>query len=162
MTTTTEIHFEWGQPDDRLYGREDSCWYTGGYGHDLVVHVRRADRLISVFVDGEMDIRVYERGDGATDFSDAGRIRYDDAFAEFGVEKDSDLWGLPFVEGESDLRGPNKLGYYFDFIHNSWYDLYSEQGEHLDCVTHSLTEAIECAIKILNDDDDELWEGESA
>jgi len=152
---TTTIEITWDQPDERPDGREDSAWYTFGHGHDLVATVRQGERTISVYADGEMDMSVVEKqGDS---FQEIGRVRYCEQLAEFGITQDNDLWGLEPVENEYDLSGPNRAGLYFRIHHNSWFDLYSEDGEHLDCVCHTLTEAIEQATKIINDDNDELW-----
>jgi hypothetical protein len=157
MTTDT-ISFDWSQPDEREQGREDSCWYTySASGHDLVAYVRRGERVIAISSDGEMRIEAY-RKDGE-DFIIEGVARYCDDLSDYGIERDDDLWGLPSAPraDEYDLQGPNKAGYYFLIDHNSWYDLYTEDGEHLDCVRDTLTSAIETAVEIINNDDDELW-----
>jgi len=157
MTTDT-ISFDWAQPDEREQGREDSCWYTfTGSAHDIVTHVSRGERVIDIYVDGEMRIDAFRKeGD---DFVHQGTVRYCDDLSDYGIERDDDLWGLPDApraEGY-DLQGPNKAGYYFLIDHNSWYDLYTEDGEHLDCVRDTLTSAIETAVEIINDDSDEVW-----
>ena len=158
MTTDT-ISFNWVQPDEREQGREDSCWYTfTGSGHDVVAHVSRGERVISVYADGEMRIEGY-RKDGDR-FVHEGVIRYFEDLSDYGIESDDDLWGLPVartLDDGFDLHGPNKAGYYFLIDQNSWFDLYSEDGEHLDCVRDTLTSAIETAVEIINNDDDELW-----
>lgn len=150
------INLEWSQADERNEKREDSAWYTFGHGHDLVVTVRQGERTISIYADGEMDMSVVEKqGD---EFQEIGRVRYCEQLAEFGITQDDDLWGLEPVENEYDLSGPNRAGLYFRIHHNSWFDLYEgEDGEHLDAVCHTLTEAIELATKIVTDDTDELW-----
>jgi len=157
MTTDT-ISFDWAQPDEREQGREDSCWYTfTGSAHDIVTHVSRGERVIDIYVDGEMRIDAFRKeGD---DFVHQGTVRYCDDLSDYGIERDDDLWGLPDAPraDEYDLQGPNKAGYYFLIDHNSWYDLYTEDGEHLDCVRDTLTSAIETAVEIINDDSDEVW-----
>jgi len=34
--------------------------------------------------------------------------------------------------------------------HNAWFDCYTPEGEHLDCVTHTLDEAVEAAKSLAN------------
>lgn len=153
----TTINLSWAQPDERNEYRHDSCWYTYGQGHDLIVTVSRGDREIGVYADGEMDIRVFTQEDGK--FAEFGRIRYCEDLAEYGITTDPDLWGLPYVD-DTDLQGPNKAGFFFRFDHNSWFDLYSADGEHLDCVNHELGDAIGQATAIIDDDTDELWQAE--
>ena len=144
---------KWIQPDEREDGRDDPAWYTfSGTGSDLVCFVEMDDgRYIKVYADGEMDIRVYSR-EGER-YEEAGRIRYCENLPEFGLNADSDLISLGQLDPvERDLVGPNKAGYYFDFIHNSWFDLYDgETDEHLDAVCHSLTEAIGAAATMLTE-----------
>lgn len=151
MTITADFTLEWFQPDERSDGREDSCWYTFGHGHDAVVSVSRGDQTISIYADGEMDIRVYERQDNG--FQEVGRVRYFDQLSEYGITTDEDLWGLNPTDDLPDTKGPNKAGYYFEFINNSWFDLYEgEDGEHLDAVSHTLSDAISQAIAIITEE----------
>jgi len=156
MTTTTAIHFT--QADEREREREDSCWYTfSSSGNDLVAMVTKGKRTIGVYADGEMRIEVYTKN--GNDFVQEGTIRYCDDLEEFGVTKDSDLWGLPYSsDAMPDMVGPNANGYYYVVVHNSWFDLYEEvNSEHLDAVCDTLTQAVRTAFAIINDDDDELW-----
>lgn len=156
------ITLEWSQDDERSIEREDSCWYTfSGSGHDLIVRVKRGDRTIEVYADGEMRFEAYKRNLEGTEFVHEGTIRYFQDLSEFGVVKDSDLWGLPYASDlMPDMTGPNRFGYYYVTVNNSWFDLYSEDGEHLDCVNHELSEAISQAVAIIDDDTDELWGNE--
>lgn len=152
------ITLDWFQPDERNEKREDSCWYTHtGSGHDLIVIVSRGDRSISVYADGEMDIRVYEKhGDR---FQEIGSIRYFEDLLDYNIKTDDDLWGLAHQDGEYDMKGPNRNGYYFQFVHNSWFDLYGGNDDnHLDCVHDALSDAIAQATTIINDDTDEAWQ----
>jgi hypothetical protein len=150
---TTTINVEWAQPDEREDKREDSAWYTYGNGHDLVAYVMKGEREIAIYADGEMNISVMEKSDNG--YSEMGRIRYSDDLPQYGITEDDDLWGLEPVLDEYDLSGPNKAGFYFRIHHNSWFDLYeSQDGEHLDAVCHTLTEAIAEATKIVSDDGD--------
>lgn len=151
------IILSWSQPDERSENREDSCWYTYASGHDCVVLVTKGDRTLSVCADGEMRFEAYKRN-ADEEFIHEGTIRYSDQLEEFGVREDSDLWGLPDASNiMPDMTGPNRFGYYYVGVNNSWFDLYSEEGEHLDCVRDTLSDAIETATEIINDDTDELW-----
>lgn len=153
---TTTINIEWAQPDEREDEREDSCWYTYWSGHDLVAYVMKGERTVTIHADGEMRIEAYKKV--GEEYVYEGVIRYSDDLEEFGITKDSDLWGLDHVpDTDLDMRGPNRNGYYYVIDNNSWFDLYTEEGEHLDCVCDVLTDAIESATYIVNDDEDELW-----
>lgn len=159
---TTTINIEWIQPDEREQGREDSCWYTYWSSHDLVANVSRGNRAVAIHADGEMRIEAYKRN-ADEEFIQEGVIRYSDELEEYGVTRDSDLWGLPDASHiRFDMVGPNSNGYYYVIDNNSWYDLYSEEGEHLDCVCDTLSMAIEIATNIINDDDEELWSTDTA
>lgn len=154
----------WAHPDLRSDSKEDALFYDSGYGHGLVVSVSKGERTVGVYADGEVDIRVYTlEGD---EFQEVERLRYcdDNALASYGVTNDDEIWGLDYVDNADnpDLRGPNKAGFYFDIVDSNWFDLYSDarnNSDHLDHVSHSLTEAIAEAVGIVNDDSNELWEG---
>ena len=132
---TTTINITWNQPDERSQGREDSAWYTYQSEHDLVVTVSNGERSISVYADGEM--RVIVRGEDSI-------IRYCDEWTEYGINNDADIF-----QASEDGR--------IEWVNNSWFDLYAnddnvgDQG-WLDCVHHSLTEAIEQAIALLSEE----------
>jgi hypothetical protein len=138
------ITLTWAQPDERPEGREDPCWYTFGHGHDLVVRVTRGDRTIEIYSDGEMDVRVYDKPNGSTE---VGRIRYCEQFREYGMNNDAEVF-------EAHEAGR------IEWVHNPWFDLYSEDGEHLDVVCHTVTDAIAKATEVINDDTDPIWAGE--
>lgn len=142
---TTTIIEQWAQRDGRALGREDACWYSwSGQGHDLVCWVVRSDdgRTINVVTNGEMDIQVFEYKQVADEFIKVGKITSNSSFSEYGIYKDSDL-----IDGFEDS---NPAGYKLDFVHTPWFDLYSEDGDHLDRVTHTLSDAIEMAAKMLD------------
>ena len=138
-----EVQLSWIQPDERRFGREDSCWYVyGPAGHDLVLWVTRGDRTIGIYADGEMRVIVY---DDPTDLL-AGQevVRYSEDWAEHKINNDAEVF-------EACEAGR------IEWANNPWFDLYSEDGEHLDVVCDTLTQAIESATKIINDDTDEIW-----
>ena len=140
---TTTINITWHQPDERSLGRDDSAWYTYQSQHDAVVTVSNGEREITVYADGEMRIHIEEDGDIVV-------VRYCDRLPENGINNDAEL-NVAVESGEAE------------FINNSWFDLYAtdhnvgDQG-WLDCVHHSLTDAIEQATALLSED--ELWESE--
>jgi hypothetical protein len=139
---TTTINITWYQPDERSLGREDSAWYTYQSAHDIVATVSNGDREIDIFADGEMRIHIEQDGDIVV-------VRYCDRLPENGINNDDEL-NVAVESGEAE------------FINNSWFDLYAsdrnvgDQG-WLDCVHHSLSEAIEQATALLSHD--ELWGG---
>ena len=151
---TTTINIEWVQHDEREQEREDSCWYTWISGHDLIAYVTKDGRTIAIYVDGEMRIDAYKQV--GMEYLHEGTIRYCDELSDFGITKDSDLWGLPDASHiRFDMVGPNSNGYYYVISNNSWFDLYTEEGQSL-AVCHTLSHAIEVATNIINDDE-ELW-----
>ena len=144
---TTTINITWHQPDERPRGREDSAWYTYQSAHDLVATVSNGDREIDIFADGEMRVIVYGRDH---DPANPDTIRYCDRWEVYGITTDADISNA-YDEG------------LIEWVNNSWFDLYATDQNvgdagWLDCVQHSLTDAIEQAIALLSEDD--LWEGE--
>lgn len=141
MTTTIDIN--WHQPDERSQGREDSAWYTYRSAHDPVVTVSNGEREITVYADGEMRIHIEEDGDIVV-------VRYCDRLPENGISNDADIF-------EASENGR------LEWVNNSWFDLYATDNTvgddgWLDCVHHSLTDAIEQATALLSHD--ELWVSE--
>ena len=137
---TTTINTTWHQPDERSQGREDSAWYTYQSQHDAVVTVSNGEREITVYADGEM--RVHFDLDG-----DIVVVRYCDKFPENGINNDADIF-------EASENGR------LEWVNNSWFDLYATDHNvgdagWLDCVHHSLTDAIEQATALLSEDS--LW-----
>lgn len=147
MTDSTPINITWHQPDERSLGRDDSAWYTHQSSHDLVVTVSKGDREIDIFADGEMRVLVYERDH---DPANPDIIRYCDRWKLHGITNDADIF-----QASEEGR--------IEWLNNSWFDLYATDqnvgdGGWLDCVEHSLTDAIEQATVLLSED--ELWEAE--
>jgi hypothetical protein len=140
---TTTIYITWHQPDERSQGREDSAWYTYRSAHDPVVTVSNGEREITVYADGEMRIHIEEDGDIVV-------VRYCDRLPENGISNDADIF-------EASENGR------LEWVNNSWFDLYATDNTvgddgWLDCVHHSLTDAIEQATALLSRD--ELWVSE--
>ena len=138
-----DMNLDWSQPDERPRGREDAVWYTfSGSNSDPVVSVSKGDRQVLICADGEMRVLVYNE----IGKPEAGHdiIRYCEDFDEYGLSDDADIVSA-FDKGR------------IEWGDNPWFDLYIENGEtqesdHLDCVCHTLSEAIACAAKIINDD----------
>ena len=140
---TDELTFDWIQPDERPRGREDAVWYSfSGSNNDEVVAVSKGDRKVIVCADGEMRVLVYNEIGNYK----AGHeiIRYCEDFDEYGLSDDADI-ASAFDKGR------------IEWGDNPWFDLYiadeaSQEAIHLDCVCHTLSEAIAHAAKIINDD----------
>jgi len=131
---TTTINITWHQPDERSQGREDSTWYTHSADHhDIVASVSNGERTVHIYSDGEQ--RAHLAYD-PTDWSKGHEvIRY------------CDQWGD--IKNDNDIYEASESGR-LDWINNSWFDLYND--DHLDCVEHTLTEAIEWATALLSED----------
>lgn len=134
------IELKWHQPDERTEGREDSSWYTYESNHDAVVTVTKGDDSITVYADGEMRVLIYREGDPHKGYD---TVRYCDQWAEHAITNDADIV-------EANEKGS------IEWVNNSWYDLYCDDHEigddgWLNCVCHSLSDAIEQATTLLNE-----------
>lgn len=141
MNNTIEL--TWAQPDERPEGREDSCWYTYQTENDPVVYVTKGDRTIEVCADGEMRVLVYHDPKNPSAGQDI--VRYAEDWAEHNINNDADV----FEASESDR---------IEWGANSWFDLYAIHNDrvfHLDAVCHTLSDAIEQATGLL--DEEEMW-----
>jgi len=130
------INIEWIQPDERPMGREDSAWYTYQSEHDLVAYVTDGENTISIHADGEMRVAVYLNPANKDEGWDI--VRYCDDWTDYEINNDAEIF-----QASEEGR--------IDWWNNSWFDLYTEDGEHLDCVCHTLTEAISQAVALLNE-----------
>jgi hypothetical protein len=141
--TTDSIKLEWVQPDERTKDREDAMWYTiSGTGHDLILYVTEDDRTIGIYADGAMDIRVYDKPNGS---NIVGRIRYEQDTAEHGLTNDATVF---------DAHETGRI----EWVNNPWFDLYTEDGDHIDVVCHTLSDAIEQAKQIVGNKYHATWE----
>ena len=143
---TTTINITWHQPDERSQGREDSAWYTHQSAHDAVATVGNGEREITIYADGEM--RVIISDDPTDRLKGHSIVRYCDYWREHGITNDADIF-------EASEAGR------LEWVNNSWFDLYATDrniGDDgwLDCVSHTLTEAIEQATALLSEDS--IWE----
>jgi len=137
---TTTINITWHQPDERTEGREDATWYTHSADHhDIVASVSNGERTVHIYADGEQRVHLAYN---PRDWSEGHEvIRYCDQWAQYDLKSDYEI----FEATESGR---------IDWINNSWFDLYND--DHLDCVQHTLTEAIASAHELLAND--EYWE----
>lgn len=117
------IEIIWYQPDERSQGRDGPEFYCEGGSHTLVCSVQNTGTgaSVEIFCDGEM--------------------RYS---TEKDVARDSDRL---IALGVTDDNKVNE-GYEKDYFSmNPWFDAYTNEGEHLDCVTHSLNSALDFAVE---------------
>lgn len=107
--------------------RNDSAFYTNSAGSEVVWEEEGCDYY--VVRNGEMRIHaINEQGV-------AWIIRYTDQLEEFGVKDDKTL-------EEWSAKG-NKYDGIFEWIHNSWFEVYTEKDpEFFSEPIHNLDEAI--------------------
>lgn len=121
--------------------RQDAVWYHG-YGEVARVTARTEDGetyAVSIRCDGETKV-VLPDGFPLT------YVRYADEWETIGVNTDTEM--MNFTQKMLDEHGHDI------WIHNSWFDIYAEidgRLEHLDAVTHDITEAHNQARAILQE-----------
>lgn len=117
----------WHENDLRSEGQDDPAFYTWGLGHTPICTVHHNGRSVVVACDGEMRLHDNKRDEIA---------RYSDDLPSFSILTDSDI--------EATYEDDR-----FTWVNNTWFDLYDANDDsdgHLDCVCHSLTDAIEQAV----------------
>lgn len=113
--------------------RTDPTFYRhADVGGDVALVTGSGSRGIYVVCDGETRFNFH---DDDPEFPDAV-FKYADELSEYGIFTDADLTQVACEE-----RG------YWTF--NSWFDLYDDTGDHLDYVTFDVYEAVDAAIKIV-------------
>lgn len=145
METTVDI--EWRQPDEREQGREDACWYIYQSSSDLVCSLSNGVKGVHITADGEMRIHVIDEAGEVI-----GRIRYCDDFREYGITNDEQLLDIVFA-GDVEHVTPNGEKVRFDVVNNPWFDVYDDEGIHLDILSFALTEVLDNAISLLHQPD---------
>lgn len=115
------------QPEEN---RNDAVWY---YGETLMgtAYLKHGEETYSldIYLDGETLVKIpYNDSKDNFDY-----VRHQSDFIAAGIETDADLVKI------SDY-----------FVHNSWFDLYAD-GEHLDCVTHEIPDAVSQAEAVLTE-----------
>ena len=121
----------------QIENQNDPAFHTD-YGHSWVASVSDGTKKIDVYCDGEMRIHDYGAGNWANPKAEFTRLRYSDDLIRVGVKTDDEIF-------EANENGR------FDWVNNSWFDLYDETGEWYDCVTHDLQDAINEATKLLEE-----------
>lgn len=145
MTTTVDI--EWRQPDEREQGREDACWYIYQSTSDMVCSLSNGVKGVHITADGEMRIHVVDESGEVI-----GRIRYCDQFREYGITNDEQLLNIVFQD-DAWHTTPQGEKVRFDVVNNPWFDVYDDEGIHLDIISFALTEVLDNAIELLHQPD---------
>jgi hypothetical protein len=115
-------------PDIYKKYKQDSAWYTNGYGTTLVAKVQYKKYSYDVLCCGDM--RVHYNGN---------IIRYVENLYENGIKNDKDLTKL------EDHNNPN-----VEWINNSWFEVYAEdQDWDWSEPCHSVEQAINYAIELI-------------
>lgn len=137
---------QWHTDDLREQGRDYPEWYADEtpWRHNLICSVSYRDRMIQVFCDGNMDIRSFKDGEVYA------TARIPDQLGSLNIHNDDDI--------VNSMDGDLVVAY-----ENPWFDLYAEYEPtgtawHMDCVSTTLTEALEWAMKMIHDpfpDEDE-------
>ena len=119
-------------PDIYNKHKQDSAWYTNGYGTSLVVRVQYKERNYDVLCCGEMKVEY-----------NGNTIRYLQDLYENKITNDKDLYKL---EEGSDVT----------WINNSWFEIVAEDQDWDWCEpSHTVEEAINYAIEMLLEEEKE-------
>jgi hypothetical protein len=95
----------------------------------LVCEVKKEGFMVDIYLDGDMRYRMEEQDISIYDGGDLLAAGYD-----------TDKKFTDAIEAEE-----------LQHINNPWFDLYV-QGEHLDCVTHDINEALQSAMAWLDEE----------
>lgn len=110
--------------------QQDAIFYTG-FGR--IATVQYEGYVVDVFCDGETKANLLGSPQGEV----VSTLYFPNDFESAGLNTDD------------ALRLANKQEL-LDWVNNSWFDLYC-YGEHLDCVSHNLSEAIAFAKTYVGD-----------
>lgn len=133
MTTDKNFHIEWNcQPEE---GRNDAVWYYGvGFMGKATLKTDAGEFSLNIYCDGETLVKIpYSDEEDHVEY-----VRYSDQFESMGIRNDEDLVKMNEKWAHRDI-----------WVHNSWFDLYTEEGEHIDYVTHEIRDAIDSAHSVL-------------
>lgn len=137
MTTIAPngITIKWIDADLRSEGKDDPAFYVWNSNNTTICVVSNDTGYeVEVCCDGEMKAILNQHIDHAT----TEYVRYCDEWAEYGINNDAEL-------ADAEEKG------IVEWAENAWFDLYDNEGTHLDCVSHTLTEAIQNAVSILDE-----------
>lgn len=124
-TTGYELTWASGLPLD---ADRTSCDFYKGYGN-FTCEVKKEGFQVDIYLDGDM--RYLNKADETS--------LYDgDSLVAYGYDTD---------EKFADALEAQEL----EHINNPWFDLYV-RGEHLDCVTHDINEALQSAMAWLDEE----------
>lgn len=124
--------------------QHDAIWYYGTQFLGTATLVKNNEEFsLSIYCDGETRFHVpYLNEDGTFDPDNYEVIRYADQWESRGIFTDKQL--------NEEIEKWYKAGYEIH-QHNSWFDLYDEDGTHLDCVTHEIPDAVAQAQAVLEE-----------
>lgn len=105
--------------------QNDSIFYTG---MGLIATVTFQGFYVDVYCDGDTRANLLNEPQGEV----VSTLYTPSDFINAGLDSD----GVLMIANEQGL---------LDWVNNSWFDLYCD-GEHLDCVTHDIREAIGSAV----------------
>ena len=128
--------------------RDDAAFYVwDANGHQHIANVVYGNREVGVYCDGEMRIHLWADKAAREQGETPEIIRYTDRLNAAGITTDTALYAA--IDAER-----------LEFINNTWFDLYmsdeTNNGEHADTVTHTLTDAIAAAKALITND--EAWQ----
>jgi hypothetical protein len=124
-TTGYEVSWTAGLPLDA--DRTASDFYKGG--GSFICEVKKSGFAVDVYLDGDMR---YHNGENDYFICDG------DELVSRGYDTDKKF---------TDAMTSGELSHH----NNPWFDLYV-QGEHLDCVTHDINEALQSAMAWLDEE----------
>jgi hypothetical protein len=119
-----EVEVSWADGNAPTAEQQESIWWE----HGLIANVRLDEFEVCIYRDGLDRVVNRETGDIYTNGAEISAI----------ADTDKKL---------GELSADN--GGVLEWVNNSWFDLYSPSGEHLDMVSHTADEAFEVACDYL-------------
>lgn len=107
------------------HDRRSPEFYVDGSGHTLVASVSKGDNEIHIYCDGEMRYELFHNPDTAP----YATVR---TAADWEGTKITNDFMLQNLSGTPDC----------ELVNNPWFDLYDQDGEHLDFVGADIDEMI--------------------
>jgi len=136
MTTDKNFHIEWATKPEE--GKNDAVWYYGtGCMGRAFLHDENGIFSLGIYCDGETLVKIPR---SAEDLDDVEYVRYAGEFEAMGIRNDDDLVKINEKWADRDI-----------WVNNSWFDLYTAEGEHIDYVTHEIPDAIDSARAVLEE-----------
>ena len=115
-----------------------AAWYVDGDAHAWAATVYDGERFVHVYADGEMRVHLWSTKTAMLANShDYAVLRYGTDLIDNGIRTDRQLY-----------RADDRM----EWGNNAWFALYAgETGEHLECVEHSLRDAVAAAVEYLRE-----------